>query len=326
MFNNEIKNFLLKYGSFTQIIPLTPEASHRKYYRIYYENGTKILCVDEKFTELPYPFLEVQSFLKQRNFRVPEVFDFSEKFNLILQEDIGDTDLTTLSEENYLHFLKQAIDIILELQTYKPNSLIQSRSFDYKKLNFEVNLTYDVYEKFSEYYRLENPIPIQMKEFIENSIQFLSKYPNMVIAHRDYHSRNLLVYENKIYMIDFQDMMMGAPQYDLASLLYDAYRPISLGQREKFYEYFKENSTNQTKFREYYLNQCFQRSFKALGTYLIQFHEKGNLKYKPSISKCLHNLLEITQLGGFPNSIYFFFYEFLEKWKQEENKTLDSLV
>lgn len=321
MFREEIKNFLLKYGNFTQITPLTPEASHRKYYRIQYEDGTKILCIDEKFTEFPYPFLEVHSFLKERNFRVPKIFDFSENLNLILQEDIGDVDLTTLSEENYLSCLKQAIDLILKLQTYEPIPLIQSRSFDYKKLSFEVNLTYNVYEKFSEYYKLENPIPIQMKEFIENSIQFLSKHPNMVINHRDYHSRNLLVFQDQIYMIDFQDMMMGAPQYDLASLLYDAYRPISLEQREKFYNYFKENSTNKTKFREYYLNQCFQRSFKALGTYIIQFHEKGNQKYKPSISKCLNNLLEITQIAGFPNSTYFFFKEFLEKWRQEQENT-----
>ncbi|MCX7999304.1 MAG: hypothetical protein N3A69_10205, partial [Leptospiraceae bacterium] len=51
------------------------------------------------------------------------------------------------------------------------------------------------------------------------------------------------------------------------------------------------------------------------------FYIKGNQKYKPSIPICLENLIEITQLGRFPNSIYFFFSEFLEKWKeiQEEN-------
>lgn len=321
MLDSDIKNFLFKHGNFTQITPLTPEASHRRYYRIHYETTSKVLCIDEKFTSLPYPFLEVQTFLKERNFFVPEVFDFSEKLGAILQEDIGDTDMTNLSEKEYFHYLENALQTLLSLQAQKPIPLIQSKSFDSNKLNFEVNLTYNVYEKFANHYKLNHPISIEMKEFIDNSIQFLSKYPQMVIAHRDYHSRNLLIHKEKVYMIDFQDMMMGSPQYDLASLLYDAYRPMSLEQREKFYHYFKENSQHKEKFREYYLNQCLQRSFKALGTYLIQFYEKGNQKYKPSIPICLENLIEITQLGRFPNSIYFFFSEFLEKWKeiQEEN-------
>ncbi len=324
--NIEIKNFLLRQGNFTNITPLTPEASHRKYYRIHYEKNTKILCIDEKFTELPYPFLEVHSFLKQKNFQVPEIFDFNSKIHSILQEDIGSTDLTCISKEEYLKSIENALNVLLRLQNENPVSFIQSKRFDYEKLNFEVNLTYKTYEKFALYYNLNNPIPIETKEFIDNSLKFLSNYPNMVIAHRDYHSRNLLLHNNRIYMIDFQDMMMGCPQYDLASLLYDAYRPLSLEQREKFYNYFKENSKHKFKFREYYLNQCLQRSFKALGTYLIQFHEKRNWKYKESILPCLENLLEIIQIASFPNSIYFFFLKFFEDWKELQNKILDSLV
>jgi aminoglycoside/choline kinase family phosphotransferase len=52
------------------------------------------------------------------------------------------------------------------------------------------------------------------------------KLPNnqVVFVHRDYHSRNLmLVNSNTLGVIDFQDAVVGAITYDLASLLRDAY-------------------------------------------------------------------------------------------------------
>ena len=51
-----------------------------------------------------------------------------------------------------------------------------------------------------------------------------------VFTHRDYHSRNLMVNQSRYVMIDFQDARMGAPQYDLASLLRDSYYQLSEGQ------------------------------------------------------------------------------------------------
>ncbi len=44
-----------------------------------------------------------------------------------------------------------------------------------------------------------------------------------VLCHRDYHSRNLMLHERRLYIIDFQDARMGPDTYDLASLLRDSY-------------------------------------------------------------------------------------------------------
>ena len=44
-----------------------------------------------------------------------------------------------------------------------------------------------------------------------------------VLCHRDYHSRNLMLSQGQLYLIDFQDARMGPDTYDLASLLRDAY-------------------------------------------------------------------------------------------------------
>ena len=44
-----------------------------------------------------------------------------------------------------------------------------------------------------------------------------------VLCHRDYHSRNLMLSQGQLYLIDFQDARMGPDTYDLASLLRDSY-------------------------------------------------------------------------------------------------------
>ena len=46
-------------------------------------------------------------------------------------------------------------------------------------------------------------------------------------CHRDYHSRNLMLHAQNLYIIDFQDARMGPDTYDLASLLRDSYVDLS---------------------------------------------------------------------------------------------------
>ena len=48
-----------------------------------------------------------------------------------------------------------------------------------------------------------------------------------MLCHRDYHSRNLMLHDGSLYIIDFQDARMGPDTYDLVSLLRDSYVDLS---------------------------------------------------------------------------------------------------
>jgi len=41
--------------------------------------------------------------------------------------------------------------------------------------------------------------------------------------HRDFQSKNLMIKNEQIFVIDFQGARLGPPSYDLASLLFDPY-------------------------------------------------------------------------------------------------------
>ena len=61
-----------------------------------------------------------------------------------------------------------------------------------------------------------------LREEFGEMIEELASEPR-VLCHRDYHSRNLMYHQERLYIIDFQDARMGPDTYDLASLLRDAY-------------------------------------------------------------------------------------------------------
>lgn len=307
-----INDFLNYRGeSFQKITQIPKEASVRNYYRVDYEKNELILCIDENFQSLPYPFIEVRDFLNRNGIPVPVIIHHDKDLHAILMNNAGDKDLTSIvGDKEYIAHLKKSLDYILHLQSLEPIPTIAEKSFHYEKLMFEVNHTCSGYTRFKETYKIDLDITSEMYAFLQEASGFLAKFDEKVICHRDYHARNILLSENgNQTVIDFQDMMMGTPQYDLASLVYDAYRPLSRDKREELYSYFKERSRHKSKrFREYYLTQALQRSFKALGTYIVQFHDKKNIKFKESIPKALENLMEICQLGRFPDQLYVFFY------------------
>ena len=59
-----------------------------------------------------------------------------------------------------------------------------------------------------------------------------------MLCHRDYHSRNLMLHDGQLYMIDFQDARMGPDTYDLVSLLRDAYVDLTAQQVEELIAFF----------------------------------------------------------------------------------------
>ena len=199
--------------------------------------------------------------------------------------------------------MKKSIGLILDIQKIHPIPLVGSRSFDEAKLFFEFNHTLRGIQSFSQTTGSNFQPETNVKVFFENNVGLLSKYTNKVICHRDFHSRNIMLLPgDELALIDFQDMMMGTPQYDLVSILYDAYKPIPFAMKEELVDYFLTKSNEKyIKFREYYWNQAIQRSFKALGTYLVMYSEKGMEKYFSSIQPCLENLIEIIQVAKFPD-------------------------
>jgi aminoglycoside/choline kinase family phosphotransferase len=110
-----------------------------------------------------------------------------------------------------------------------------------------------------------------------------------VLCHRDYHSRNLMLHEGSLYVIDFQDARMGPDTYDLVSLLRDSYVDIAERELDELIAYFQalKGSADAARFRRRFDLMAVQRNLKALGTFAYQTISRRNPVYIQYIPRTL---------------------------------------
>lgn len=102
--------------------------------------------------------------------------------------------------------------------------------------------------------------------------------PPLAPCHRDFMARNLvpLEQEGRVGVLDFQDLRLGPPEYDVASLLND-----SLFAAPEI----EEEALGETD-RERYGRAVVQRSLKAAGTF-VALAEQGKPQHLPLVARSL---------------------------------------
>lgn len=107
-----------------------------------------------------------------------------------------------------------------------------------------------------------------------------------MLTHRDFHSRNIMVKNNELIFIDFQDARWGIPQYDLVSLLEDCYYELAPANREALKKhYFNQlpaSAHGQGSWADFncnYDDMLFQRVFKAVGSFSYIYATRQDARY-----------------------------------------------
>ena len=108
-----------------------------------------------------------------------------------------------------------------------------------------------------------------------------------VLCHRDYHSRNLMLHDGRLHIIDFQDARLGPDTYDLASLLRDSYVDIERARARRAHRLLSRaerarahrRPATAAEFRRRFDLMALQRNLKALGTFGYQTTARGNPVY-----------------------------------------------
>jgi aminoglycoside/choline kinase family phosphotransferase len=263
-----------------EITPLVPEASTRRYYRLHLEGGATLVGVHEDEAAAIVNMqnvIAVQRFLATGGVAVPQIYSSDIASGVMLQQDLGDTSLNQILKDqpdNADLYYQDAILHMLSWQRLVNDGTCPAfmLSFDVEKLMFEFE--FFIEHTLLGYYHAE----VTDTELSEIRAAFLkiaeelAAYPNKVLTHRDYHSRNIMVVGGRQYIIDFQDARMGLFQYDLCSLLCDAYAPLSVGRRAHLLDFAFEQGKEihrqtRAEFDHYWRLSAFQRTVKAMGTF-----------------------------------------------------------
>ena len=278
-----------------EVDKLTGDASTRRYYRIFTNKTSYVVCLDNPFGDEmeKHPFLSVQQFLLQNKIRVPDILDHNLPKGYSLQEDLGNetllTKLSTLtSSEEEFKIYKIIVDQLLELhripKTAVKNPNLFQLSFDYNKYMDETRFTFKYFLNFFNKTDDENLVK-ELESLFSPVMQRLAEQ-KMVVTHRDFHSRNIMVRDDKYIFIDFQDARWGIPQYDLVSLLEDCYYDLKEENRQKLKRYYFDNLSpdihgqkTYAEFEALYQDMTIQRVFKAVGSFCYIYNWRKDDRY-----------------------------------------------
>ena len=193
----------------TKALPLKLEASGREYWRVLDNKDSLVLCYLNPSLGDHLDFLKISNLLNANNICTAEVIYHNPDIGVTLQKDLGDDDLLTIfNEENKQDLLKRSLDLLAKIQGL-PQEEIPKLTHD--ELVDQMHLFKDIFcINFLEV-EPDNSIDDLMLLATENI-----KQQPWVNCHFDFERRNLILHQDKITVIDHQDMKIGPLGIDLS--------------------------------------------------------------------------------------------------------------
>jgi aminoglycoside/choline kinase family phosphotransferase len=289
-----------------RVVPLTGDASDRRYFRIMPADGSSIV-LSLHAAAIDYatlPFVNVATLMRRIPLPVPEILGHSDPLGILALQDLGDVTLQAhvgaASIAEHAAFYRQAVAFIDTLQRRgaelaSDEFLPYRAAFDVEKLTWELDF---FTRHFIEGYRGVR-LPAAVREALSREWSGIAAElaaETRVLCHRDYHSRNLMLHDGGLFIIDFQDARMGPDTYDLVSLLRDSYMDITERHVQDLIAYFLAlraqgpSQPDAAEFRRRFDLMALQRNLKALGTFGYQTTSRRNPVYIQYMPRTLRHV------------------------------------
>jgi aminoglycoside/choline kinase family phosphotransferase len=303
---SRIQQYLTEAGLTSRsarVVPLTGDASDRRYFRVLMRDGpSQVLAVHPQAIDFGrLPFANVARLMSRMPVPVPAILGHSDPLGIIALQDLGDVTLQAhlgaASPAEHAALYRQAVTLIETLQRRgtelaSPEYIPYGIAFDVEKLTWELQF---FTKHFLEGYRGAVLTPAAREALAVEYAAIAEELAGeaRVLCHRDYHSRNLMLHEGRLYIIDFQDTRMGPDTYDLVSLLRDSYVDFTEQQVDELIAFFLAlrgvagATANVGEFKRRFGLMALQRNLKALGTFGFQTAARANPVYLQYIPRTL---------------------------------------
>ncbi len=284
---------------------LPQSGSERRYFRLHGNSGSVIGTYGANIKENE-SFIYFSQQFQQKTLAVPAILAISEDQVFYLQEDLGDVSLLNRLEaegftpEIYALF-KKSLELLVTLQVKGDKGLDYNRCLTNKEFGKQAIMADLLYFKYYFFDGLRKPYDKQkLIDDFEALSNYLTHTEYKYFMFRDFQSRNILVHtDGQIRFIDYQGGMKGAPQYDVASLLWQARANLSnewkydlLDDYMNAFENILEQPIDRKIFQSQYHGYVLIRLLQVLGAYGFRGLFERKAQFLTSIPLALHNLKE----------------------------------
>jgi N-acetylmuramate 1-kinase len=253
-------------------------------------------------------FFSATEIMRASGARAPQIYSHDETRRLGWIEDLGRRDLwdhhqdaaarrplyaSAMEQVSQLHRLKEADLSPALMATIQP-------PFDEKLYQWEQDYFFD---EFAARFSQASPArlsTVRAQNDFADVRRHLAALPRSLV-HRDFQSQNVIIRGRDAWLIDYQGIRYGRPEYDVASLVYDPYININEAERHEIATlYFAHRADDHDwETSPEILARCAcQRLMQALGAY----GKLGVAMKKPAflahIPRAASNLRDVLRQSG----------------------------
>ncbi len=267
--------------------PASADASFRRYFRVHFDNGETLIAMDAPpEQENSEPFIAVAKLFAEAGAHVPEIHatDLNEGF--LLLSDLGNTTyFQALNEDNAAALYADALGSLAAIQRASRPGVLPE--YDREFLTRELELFPVWYISRHKGMALSEADTSVLYDAFDTILDINCAEPQ-VYVHRDFHSRNLMVCEDRNPgVLDFQGARYGPLSYDLVSLFKDCYiewdEELTLDWLARYWGVARDLGLPvRTDFAEFHRDYEFmglQRHLKVLGIFARLHHRDGKDGY-----------------------------------------------
>lgn len=294
------------------IVLLPQSGSDRRYFRITSAASTYIAAYNTNIQENETFIYFTGQFLS-KGLQVPAVLAVNDEKNAYLLQDLGTVSLlNVLEKEGYTPAVKalfaESLSQLARLQVIGDVGLDYNHCLTAKEFGQQAIMSDLLYFKYYFLDTLQAPYDKQaMLADFTALANYLTHTEYKFFMFRDFQSRNIMMVGNTPYFIDYQGGMKGAPQYDAASMLWQAKANLPDDWKQSLLEGYMDaldellpKKIDRTIFTGQYDGYVLIRLLQVLGAYGFRGLFERKAHFLSSIPMGLRNLkwfIENRQIG-----------------------------
>ncbi len=295
------KTFGEKVGG---LVKLPGAGSHREYFRMV-SGGNICIGVYSPDPLETRAFLEFTRHFSECKLNVPRLLAEDADRGIYLLQDLGDLTLKEEVDQSrrdgdypgriFPHY-KNALEHLVRFQVEGHKGLnysvsVPRQEFDRQSMMWDLN-------HFKYYFIKLLGIPFD-EQALEDDFQAfansLSKAGSDHFLYRDFQSRNIMIFKDDLYFVDYQGGRKGPVQYDVASLLFESRVDLSPDTREELLEHYlaclaKETDVLAGEFKKHYYSFVLIRILQVMGAYGIRGIVENKALFLQSIPFGIKNI------------------------------------
>lgn len=309
-----------------QVSPLTQDGSARLYYRITCPGKEPFIAVDAKGTgqkekhssglSQNQSFLLIRNHLAALSFPVPGLLAQNPNGDFYLLQDLGGTTLyQAVKKQGWSHqtinLYQNTISLLLRLQSvavekFDPSWCYAGAYYDQTLIiDHELNYFLNAFVLGYCGQRISPETRHKLQDEFKSIAVAATTAPGNFFLYRDFQSKNLMLKDKQIFLIDFQGARLGPYYYDAAALINDPYTDIPWSLRDQLKaDYFnklvitlKADAPDLETFNYYFSLFSLIRTLQTLGAfgYLTSCNKEHFKDYiKPALKNLHHYLNKLS--------------------------------